>query len=479
MHKRLVHVILTCLLLSIAVIPPVGAARPVVPAQVQVLVVGGTTAGIAAAVAAARAGMTTLLVEPREQIGGDMTLSWLNMLDLNRGPSGQLLTRGIFADVYRTLGQTFDISLAQSTLDALVRAQPTLTVARRLRIGAPVLRGRTLTGVQFVTDDGVRHVVNARLIIDATDDAAVAAASRVPFTIGREESGMDRRMQSATLIYRLAGVSYRAVTRYVLTSEKPRGVGGVSDRYVWGYGDIVSHYRARNPRLAVFDLNLGWQTDGIVLINSLHIYDVDGTSPRSLTAGRAAAVAELPRIVEFLRARAPGFENARLVGAAPHLYVRETRHTTGLYRMTGRDILDGRDFWDRIAVASYPIDLHPYEPGQMNPYAAIRRVYAIPFRILVPRSVDRLMVVGKAVGASYTAAGSLRIIPTGMAMGEAAGEAAALAVRAGVSPVRLAGNRELIAQLQERLTAMGAYLPSPALLSEESHPQRTALRNSP
>lgn len=479
MAKRLVQIILTCFLLSIAAIPHVGAARPAMPAQVQVLVVGGTTAGIAAAVAAARAGMTTLLVEPREEIGGDMTLSWLNMLDLNRSPSGQLLAGGIFADVYRSLGQVFDINLARTTFDALVRAQPTLTVVTRMRVGGPILRGRTLVGVQFVTEEGIRRVVNAGLIIDATDDAAVAAASRVPYTLGREESGMDRRMQSATLIFRLSGVDYRAVARYVITSEKPPGLGGVSGRYVWGYGNLVRHYRPRNPRLAMYDLNIGWQTDGTVLINSLHIFDVDGTDPRSLAAGRAAALAELPSVVEYLRARAPGFAQARLSGAAPHLYVRETRHTTGLYRMTGQDILNGRDFWDRIAVASYPIDLHPYEDGQMNPYAAIRRVYAIPFRILVPRGVDRLMVVGKGVGASYTAAGSLRIVPTGMAMGEAAGEAAALAIRAGVSPVRLAGDRELIAQLQERLTAMGAYLPSPSQQSGSGSPQTALLRPAP
>src|SRR3989442_15936032 len=129
--------------------------------------------------------------------------------------------------------------------------------------------------------------------------------------------------------------------------------------------------------------------------------------------------------------------------------------------MEAEDILEGHDFWDRVAIASYPIDLHPYIPGQMNPFRVSRRVYAIPFRILVPRGVDRLMVVGKPVGATYIAAGSLRVIPKGMSMGAAAGEAVAIAVRASTTPMRRAQNAALISHFQRRLVSMGEYLPSP------------------
>ncbi len=456
------------------------AGRPI-PAHVQVLIVGGSPAGIAAAVAAARAGMTTLLVEPREEIGGDITLSWLNMLDLNHGPSGEELTRGIFGRVHRELGQTFDVDHARAVFDALVRAQPTLTVATRTRVAAPIMRGRVLTGVVLITERGRQRTVTADEFIDATDDASLAISTRVPFTVGREESRLDRRMQAATLVVRLAGIDYDGVRRYIRKVKGPDRIGGVDGRYAWGYGEIVRQFRPRNTRVAAYDLNLGWQSDGTVLVNSVHVFDVDGADARSLREARAQTVAELPQFMQFLRTRAPGFANAYLVGAAPNLYVRETRHLACLYRMDADDILEGHDFWDRVAIASYPIDLHPYIPGQMNPYRVSRRVYAIPFRILVPRGVDRLMVVGKPVGATYIAAGSLRVIPTGMAMGEAAGEAAAIAVRAGTTPMRMAQNAALIAHLQRRLVSMGAYLPSPELLSAPwRHPHtKTASRPAP
>ncbi len=453
----------------------VAAGGPAIPAHVQVLVVGGTPAGIAAAIAAARAGMTTLLVEPREEIGGDITLSWLNMLDLNRGPTGEPLTRGIFEEVHRALGQTFDIDRAGAVFADLVESQPTLTVVTRTSVEDPILRDGALTGVTLVSGSGRRRVVTAEEFIDATDDAVLAVASGVPFTVGREESGIDRRMQAATLVFHLGSVDYHAVTRYIAGVEKPQHLGGVRDRYVWGFGPIVRQYQPRNPRLGAYDLNLGWQSDGTVLVNSLQIHDVDGTDPQSLAASREQAVAELPFLVDFLRARVPGFGEAELIDAAPHLYVRETRHVTGLYRMTVGDILTGRSFWDRIAVASYPIDLHPYVPGQMNPFKAVRRIYSIPLRILVARGVDRLMVVGKPVSASYAAAGSLRMIPTGMSMGEAAGEAAAMAIRTGTTPARMAANRALVTQLQQRLVTVGAYLPNPWQLSARTlrRPQLT------
>lgn len=480
-RTSLALVVALSLIVAFAWAPLTAHAGKPIPPHVQVLVVGGSPAGIAAAVAAARAGMTTLLVEPREEIGGDITLSWLNMLDLNHGPAGQQLTRGIFGRVYRELGQTFDVDQARAVFEHLVRAQPTLTVVTHTSVKSPIMRGRTLTGVVLATGRWRHRTVMADEVIDATDDASLAIAARVPFTVGREESGLDHRMQAATLVLRMAGIDYNGVRHYIRKVKRPDHIGGIWNRYAWGYGEIVREFRPQNPRVAAYDLNLGWQTDGTVLVNSLHVFDVDGANPLSVREARALAVAELPHYMQFLRTRAPGFANAYIVGAAPHLYVRETRHLACLYKMEAEDILDGHDFWDRVAVASYPIDLHPYVPGQMNPFRVSRRVYAIPFRILVPRGVDRLMVVGKPVGATFVAAGSLRVIPTGMAMGEAAGEAAALAVRAGITPRQMAYKAALIAQLQRRLVSMGAYLPSPQQLSEpwQHLHTTTALRGSP
>ncbi len=459
MLRRPILPISVVLAVLLAALPGAGAERPI-PTHVNVLVVGGSPAGIAAAVAAARAGMTTLLVEPGEEIGGDITLAWLNMLDLNRGPDGLPLTRGIFAQVHKKIGQTYDIKAARKAFADLVGAQRTLTVVTHTSVPSPLVSDGILTGI-VLTAGGRTQRVTADQLIDATDDASLAVASGVPYRVGREETGLDRRQQAATLIFRLKGVDYETIRRYIAAFEKPGHIGGVNGRYIWGFSRIAWRYVPRNPRMGLYDLNLGWQSDGTVLVNALQIYDVDGTNPTSLSEAHAQAVKELPSVVRFLQASIPGFAQATLVDAAPRLYVRETRHIDGLYQMSAEDIRESRDFPDRIAVASYPIDLHPYGKGQMNPYRVSRRVYAIPFRILVPLRVDHLMVVGKPVSARYAAAGSLRMIPTGMSMGEAAGEAAVLAISSATTPTRIATSPALIAQLQRRLMAAGAYLASP------------------
>src|SRR5207247_7216728 len=131
------------------------------------------------------------------------------------------------------------------------------------------------------------------------------------------------------------------------------------NRYAWGYGEIIGEFRPQNPRVAAYDLNLGWQSDGTVLVNSVHVFDVDGTNPQSVGEARAQAVVELPRFMQFLRMRAPGFANAYLVGAAPHLYARETRHLACLYKMEAEDILEAHALWAHVEDASDPTELHP------------------------------------------------------------------------------------------------------------------------
>ena len=484
------------LMAGLATRTQVAAALPstLIPLRAQVLVIGGNPAGIAAALAAARAGMTVLLLEVRDELGGDITGAWLNTFDMNWGPNREHLTQGIFLEAYRALGQTFDVDQARAFFRGLLENQPGLTVLLRTRVVSPLLRENSIVGVVAISDQHrVPLSILADEVIDATDDAAVAVASGVPYTVGREESGLDRRMQAATLIFRLAGVDQTAVFDYLRAHEKPVGRGGAWGRHAWGYAQIASQYQPRNPRIGLFDLNLGWQTDGTVLVNAVQIYDVDGTDEQSMREGRAVALAELPSVVAFLRTAAPGFEKAVLIAAAPHLYIRETRHTIGMYRMEVDDILQGRDFYDKVAVASYPIDIHPYKPGQLNVYSAVRRVYSIPYRVLVPTGIDHLQVAGKAVSATYTAFGSLRVIPTAMALGEAAGRAAALAVATSRSPRQNAEDRTLIVTLQKNLTAEGAFIANPKdLLSASPRPRsqgpsasagrppaRRAIRKSP
>lgn len=454
-------------LLLVVVVAALVALRPrfvrsdLRPASLQadVLVVGGSAAGVAAAVAAARNGMVVVLVEPRPFLGTVLTGAMLNMIDASRRSDGAPLIKGIYHELERQInGMAFDPMQVRETLRLMIEAEPGITLYLRTTLERPVLQGRRLLGAQVRLEDGHAIIIHAAATVDATDDADLAAASGVPYTLGRQTSGIDRRMMPATLMFRVAGLDWPVVTRYAWSRRRGKQPSGATGGYAWGFRDAMRNYEPADHRLSAHDLNIGRMPDGTAWVNSLQIHDVDGTDPAERRRAYEAAVRELPNLVAYIRANCPGFGNARLVEAAPELYIRETRHVRGLYVLTARDIARRARFWDRVAAASYPVDLHQYKKGERYPFTVARREYTIPLRSLIATEVDGLFVASRAFSATYQAAGSARVVPTTMAMGEAAGVAAAVAVARRATPHQLAERPDLVAEIQQRLIRAGALI---------------------
>ncbi len=432
--------------------------------NVPVLVVGGTPAGVAAAIAAGRLGAGVLLTEARPYLGGDLTGPMLNMFDMDYGPGGIQLARGVFMDVFSQLGLTFDVELAKLVFLQEVRREPNVTLRLYTKPVQVLVQDSRVTGVVFKDVQAhERLTVCAKRVIDATDDADVAAMAGVPYYLGREGSGIDRAMMTATLVFEVDGVNWNDVVAYVTSKPRPRTGhphGGVYRGNIWGFSEIMREYRPTEAGTGIYDLNLGRQAARTVLINGLLLYGVDGTDPVSVADGMRRGRAELVPLMAYLRSHIPGFQNAELVRTADYLYIRETRHIRGLYTLTVHDIVDSRVFWDAIGVASYPIDLHPYKSGEFNPYAAQRYVYTIPMRALIPIGLDNLIVASRSISATYEAAGSARVVPTTMEEGQAAGVAAVLSIRARTMFPKFSQAPALVHELQETLTTptQGAYL---------------------
>lgn len=425
----------------------------------DVLVAGGSPAGVAAAIAAARQGMVVVVVESRPFLGTVMTGAMLNMVDLSRGQGGKHLIKGIFLEFYDQLGGiTFDPLRVRVLLRAQVEAEPGITLLLTTEILRPIVEDDRLSGAVVRTQEGNIITIRAGVTVDATDDGDLAAAAGVPFSYGREESGVDNRAMPATLMFRVADVDWPVVTQYAWASRRGRHPSGAFMGYAWGFRDAMRGYGPTDPRLSAHDLNIGRLPDGTAWINSLQIHDVDGTSRVSRLDAYDRAAREIPRLVGHLRERAVGFANAHLVEIAPELYIRETRHFFGLYTLTAKDIETRTSFWDRIGAASYPVDLHQYKQGEQYQFRPVRREYTIPLRSLIAASVDGLFIASRAFSATYQAAGSARVIPTTMAMGEGVGVAAAVAVQRGVSPHQLAERQDLVTEVQDRLVRAGALI---------------------
>lgn len=431
----------------------------------DVIVVGSDPEGIAAALSAARNGMKTLLLSKDSTPGGLYTLGALNFIDVPETRDGTLLVGGIYEEFVNAVGGSgFDIVNAANVFNDMLTAEDNLTVRYGAKFQEPVMNGNTITGVTVLEEGDMLVTYNAPYIIDATQDGDVAAEAGAPYTYAGEDIGERDREMGVTLVFRVSGVNWDSMCRYLTIK---RGIGeifnkstsmGVSGNTAWGFSDEGYAYEPSDEAMRLRGFNMAKQDNGDVLVNALLIFDVDPLDEASREGGIARAKAELENIIPYLQDEFWGFGDCELAGTAEDLYVRESRHITCEYNLTIDDVLENRDQDDRIAVTSYPVDVQPTKTQTYGTVVGYPDQYAVGYKSLVPQDVDGLLVVGRAAGYTSLAAGSARIVPTGMACGEAAGVAVAVAKAQSATPRDLVDDDAAIAEVQEKLTAQGAKL---------------------
>ena len=430
----------------------------------DLIVVGGEPEGIAAALAAARRGTRTLLIVKESSLGGLMTLGKLNFIDMCYGGDGTLLTRGIFEDFYDAVGgSAFDITEAKNYFLRQIIAEPLITLRTNALLTDVVMNGSALSGIK-VSEAGTLITYTARRFIDATADGDLAAMSGVPYTYGGEDIGEKDRLMGVTLVFELSGVSWTQVFLHLngqrladKLSGNPRSVGATL-KTAWGYEEEGFSYIPNDPLMRLRGFNAARQKNGNVLINALLIFGVEPLDEQSRLQAIARAEAELVYLIPYINENFSGFGKARLASCAEQLYVRETRHIIGEYQLTIDDVLENRDQPDKIAIGSYPADVQPSAERPWGTVIGNPDRYAVPFRSLVPLAVDNLLVVGRSASFTSLAASSARVIPLGMACGEAAGAAAAQSVKENISFRDMCADNAAIARLQAELKEGGAYL---------------------
>lgn len=451
------------------------APAPAVEGQpgYDVIVVGGEPEGVAAALSAARNGLHTLLLEDDDTLGGLMTLGELNFLDMNHGPKNELLTRGIFEEFYRDLGNAFDIEQAKTWFLQKVQAEKNITLKLGIKDIKPIMRGNRIIGVEGKEKDTLVSYLGLRLI-DATADADLAAAAGVPYTIGGEDYGEEGLLMGVTLVFEVSGVDWDRVAHY-LKNEDTDPHSGANKIAAWGFGKEAMDYQPQDKNMRLRGPNMARQKNGNVLINALLIFGVDGLDPSSKAEGIVRGQKEIEHIIDFMRTSFPGFESAEYAGNAKQLYVRETRHILGEYRLTITDVLENQDHWDRIAHGSYPVDVQPTAPENHGNVIGVPDIYSIPFRCLVPLDIENMLVVGRSASYDSLPHGSSRVIPIGMATAEAAGVASAYSIQNELTFRELVSHPELIEKIQTRLIKQGAYLVEytplrPAIMDHWAYP---------
>lgn len=422
--------------------------------EVDVLVCGGGPAGFCAAVAAARAGAKTLLVEQTNCLGGIATAgghnhlclytSWSSKERVVGGIPVEMVDRAVDLgfgawDSWRA-NVDFELDGLKLALEQIAAEAGAGLLYHTLFADAIVRDGRVV-GATIQNKSG-RQAVLARCVIDATGDADVAASAGAPWEMGRPEDGA---VQPCTLMFTIGGVDYEKVrawrTDYQMTDT-------------WLAAQAAGDMEPFQKSIMGF-----WYTPtrpDQVGINFTHVVGCDPTSARSITDATIEGRRQAFHMIPVFRKYVPGMEKCYLISTAALLGTRESRRIVGEVVLSEQDLLARRDWPDSVCYGSFFIDIHNCTgPGMdeetYRPEPGFR--YQIPYRSMVPKDVDGLLVAGRCISVTHRALGSTRVMPQCAALGEAAGAAAALSVARGCAP------RELDAgELQSHLRAAGAIV---------------------
>ncbi|MBQ4119923.1 MAG: FAD-dependent oxidoreductase [Clostridia bacterium] len=445
----------------------------------DVIVVGGGPAGICAAVSAARQGVKTLLVEQNGFCGGMATAGLVGPFMTCYDSTGEeMIIRGLFEEIVDRLvekgfaihpkdvmGGTaftswikighdhvtpFESEGLKLVLDEML-CEAGVEVLYHTAFLEPVLEENKIIGIKVASKSGIESI-EGNVIIDCTGDGDVAYRSGVPFEMGNEELGL---IQPATMFYHISNVDSDA-----LEADIQANINNF-------YRKDGVNYRSLHWRVTEARENGDWSLDRVSIgifrmpkkdewcVNTSRIMNIDSTDNKSLTKAEIEGRRQVDEITKFFRKYVPGCQDARIKATASHIGIRESRHIKGEYRLTADDLLNAKVPEDSVFIAANSVDVHGRFGPKSNEYVPINgKYYGVPYRSLVPVKVDNLLIAGRCLSADSTAAGAVRVMPPCMAMGQAAGTAAALSIKNNCT-VRNINIKELTYLLKENKVYFG------------------------
>lgn len=441
--------------------------------EVDVLVMGAGPAGICAAVAAARGGARTMVIEQCGSVGGAATTGLVGpFMTSFDAKNEKMVIRGMFKEIvdrmvalggaidpkdipgehpksgFYKIGHAhvgpFDHECFKSVATGMILESGAELLLHTQFVDALTEAGN-ITGVVIANKSGL-SAVRAKIVIDATGDADVAARAGVRYELGNVTDG---NLQPATLFFRVYNVDTERMAAHIREH---------ADEIVPFYGPYSWLIREKQAEWGDVPRAEVCLFEGVVpgefRLNVTRILDVDGTNAEDLTRAEIEGLRQAHKVFDFVKKYAVGFENARFMGTADSIGIRETRHIDGVKRLTAEDVIHCRVPEDSIAVMATCMDTHnKSNPGGTFYPLTNGPFFGVPYGCLVPRGIGNLLVAGRAISADSVAASATRMIPCCMVFGQAAGTAAAIAVRDGAAPADVDVHK-LLSSLKEQ----GAYL---------------------
>ncbi len=411
--------------------------------EYDIVVAGAGIAGISAAVKAGSLGASVLLIEHYPFLGGMSSAGMVSPF-MKSVTGGIDLVRGIYKDVekgMRNMGGMIDngfYSWAFRSVANQLLISNNVDVAYNTDVIGVEVEDNRIQFLSLATPYGLSHLY-ARQFIDTTGDAQLVALGGFPWLKGDEKTG---KLQALTLFFRMGGIDVKKTAAYSKENQ--------NDFFPWmdfnfdfsriisiaGYKGLIKKAKeqGRFPDDVDYVFFTTLPSSGEGAFNTTNILGIDPSTSYALTQAEIIGHQQVAKVVDFLHADAPGFENAFLIDTAVQVGVRETRRAVAQYMMNGDDIMKGSKFPDAVARGCYGVDIH----GQKDEESRMDDLeegawYDIPLRSLRVKEAENLMVAGRCIGATREGHAALRIQPTASATGEACGATAALAIKMGTS----------------------------------------------
>ena len=425
----------------------------------DVVIAGGGIAGSLAAVAAARHGARTLLVEETGQLGGSLTTCGTGpMMTFHAGD--QQVIKGLGEELISRLvekglspGHTvdstgytytvtpFDTEGMKRELELMATESGAELLYHAKIVSADVKEGKaeSLT----VSSMGYLIRIKAKVFVDSTGDAILLRLAGVPVLSGRDKDGVNQPM---TMNFKLSGVDIplirsimeKDVELFPFLKQHPKGLEKKASRLSFsGFQEIMRKGMESGELDIDRDIVLCFETNNLneVIVNMTRIPRLDPLDPFDISKAETEGRRQVWEMYAYLKKHVPGFSNALLLTSGPRVGVRSSGRMSGVYTITASDILSETKFSDGIACCGYPIDIHSDGAETKSTFLRWGGYYSIPYRCLINSTVGNVMAAGRDISSTFEAHASLRLSPCCTATGQAAGTAAALAVKESISPL--------------------------------------------